>query len=126
MVDETMNEEGRLSMMLSNINEILNSAEMGVFRVILCKGEHPQLRGSLKFRELLGVDADQQLTDEEFYDYWYSRIVPAGTMSLGATFEDILSGNRFEKTYRWNHPRLLFAMCVVAVLLGITMMERVW
>lgn len=106
MVDETMNEEGRLSMMLSNINEILNSAEMGVFRVILCKGEHPQLRGSLKFRELLGVDADQQLTDEEFYDYWYSRIVPAGTMSLGATFEDILSGNRFEKTYRWNHPTL--------------------
>lgn len=106
MIDETMKEEGRLSMMLSSVNEILNSAEMGVFRVTLCKGEHPKLRGSLKFRELLGVKADQQLTDEDFYDYWYSRAVAAESRSLDATLNELLNSDRFEKTYRWNHPTL--------------------
>lgn len=45
-------------MQMDRVDEILNSAEMGIYRIILRKGEHPRLQGSAKLRELLGVDKD--------------------------------------------------------------------
>lgn len=97
---------GKLPMQMDRVDEILNSAEMGIYRIILRKGEHPRLQGSAKLRELLGVDKDCRFTEEEFYDYWYSRIAPADVLSKGASFEDIFDQDHFENTYRWNHPTL--------------------
>ena len=73
MTDRTMAlDRGELPLRPDRINEILNSAEMGIYRIIMRKGEHPRLQGSTKLRELLGVDKDCSFTEEEFYDYWYS------------------------------------------------------
>lgn len=93
-------------MRMDRVDEILNSAEIGIYRIILRKGEHPRLQGSAKLRELLGVDKDCRFTEEEFYDYWYSRIAPADVLSKGTSLEDIFDQDHFESTYRWNHPTL--------------------
>lgn len=99
-------DRGELPLRLDRINEILNSAEIGIYRIILRKGEHPRLQGSTKLRELLGVDKDCSFTEEEFYDYWYSHIAPADVLSKGTSLEDIFDQDHFESTYRWDHPTL--------------------
>lgn len=97
---------GKLPMQMDRVDEILNSAEIGIYRIILRKGEHPRLQGSAKLRELLGVDKDCRFTEEEFYDYWYSRIAPADVLSKGMSLDDIFDQDHFENTYRWDHPTL--------------------
>lgn len=99
-------DRGELPLRPDRINEILNSAEMGIYRIIMRKGEHPRLQGSTKLRELLGVDKDCSFTEEEFYDYWYSHIAPADALSKGTSLEEIFDQEHFESTYRWNHPTL--------------------
>lgn len=99
-------DSGKLPLRMDRVNEILNSAEMGIYRIILRKGDRPRLQGSTKLRELLGVDKDCRFTEEEFYDYWYSRIAPADVLSKGTSLEDIFDQDHFESTYRWNHPTL--------------------
>ena len=71
---------GKLPMQMDRVDEILNSAEIGIYRIVMRKGEHPRLQGSAKLRELLGVDKDCRFTEEEFYDYWYSHIAPADVL----------------------------------------------
>lgn len=56
-------DRGELPLRLDRINEILNSAEIGIYRIILRKGEHPRLQGSAKLREQLGVDKDCSFTE---------------------------------------------------------------
>lgn len=44
MTDRTMAlDRGELPLRPDRINEILNSAEMGIYRIIMRKGEHPRL-----------------------------------------------------------------------------------
>lgn len=107
MTDRTMTlDGGKLPMQMDRVDEILNSAEIGIYRIIMRKGEHPRLQGSAKLRELLGVDKDCSFTEEEFYDYWYSHIAPADVLSKGTSLEDIFDHDHFDSTYRWNHPTL--------------------
>lgn len=114
----TASKDGKLPMQMDRMNEILNSAEMGIYRIILRKGERPRLQGSTKLRELLGVDKDCHFTEEEFYDYWYSRIASADVLSKGASLENIFHSDHFESTYRWDHPALgmRYARCGGVVL----------
>lgn len=45
MTDRTMTlDGGKLPMQMDRVNEILNSAEMGIYRIILRKGDHPRLQ----------------------------------------------------------------------------------
>lgn len=106
---------GKLPMQMDRVDEILNSAEIGIYRIIMRKGEHPRLQGSAKLRELLGVDKDYSFTEEEFYDYWYSHIAPADVLSRVRRLRIfsimiILIAHTAGTTLRW-----VCAMHVVAV-----------
>lgn len=102
-------------MQMDRVNEILNSAEMGIYRIILRKGDHPRLQGSTKLRELLGVDKDCRFTEEEFYDYWYSRIAPADVLSKGMSLDDIFDQDHLRIHTAGTTLRWVCAMRVVAV-----------
>ena len=54
MTDRTMTlDGGKLPMQMDRVNEILNSAEMGIYRIILRKGDHPRLQGSTKLDQII-------------------------------------------------------------------------
>ena len=61
------------------------------------------MHGNAKMMKLLGIE-DQQLSEEEIYDAWYSRIVPEDLDSVQKAVEEMLEGKLSESTYRWTHP----------------------
>ena len=54
-------------------------------------------------RNLLGIEGD--LTPEECYAHWYSRIVPGHEESVNAMVRSMREGDNIRQTlYLWNHP----------------------
>ena len=96
-------EESRQALLENN--EIIASAGFGVWHIILEDGKAPSMRGNAKMIELLGITG-QDLTEEEIYDFWYSRIDKDALPSVQKSVSEMLEGKLSENTYLWEHPEL--------------------
>ena len=88
---------------LADTDEIMADAGFGMWHITLEDGGAPRMRANAKMRELLGI-AGQELTEEETYDAWYSRIPASELPSVQKSVGEMLEGRLSENTYRWIHP----------------------
>lgn len=85
------------------IDDIIDSAQIGVWHIYMFDGEKPRMKATPKMRELLGIDK-RVLTEEEIFDLWYSRIKPSSLPSVKESIKDIKTKGFSENTYVWLHP----------------------
>ena len=97
---------GNLKMPLGNIKAILDAAAVGVYRIILTPGCKPRLEASSKMLELLGLERDCELSEEEVYEHWFSRICSEAIDLVKYTIEKVTAGVQREAVYQWNNPKL--------------------
>lgn len=88
---------------LAQTDEIVSDAGFGTWQIILEEGKEPRMHGNTKMMQLLGIEG-QQLSEEEIYNAWYSRIVPEDIDSVHKSVEEMLEGKLSENIYRWEHP----------------------
>lgn len=97
---------GKLKMPLDKIRAILNAAGVGVYRIILSPECKSRMEVSSKMLELLGLERDCELSEEEVYEYWFSRICSDAIDLVNCTVEQITAGVQREVIYQWNNPKL--------------------
>ena len=88
---------------LADTDEIMADAGFGMWHITLEDGKAPRMRANPKMKVLLGVEG-QDLTEEEIYHAWYSRIPESELPSVTKSVGEMLAGQRSENTYRWVHP----------------------
>jgi len=106
MIHEEKEKEEAQNQKLKEYNQIIANAGMGVWYIRLKEDENPRMEPNEKMVELLGLQADTKLTEEEIYDWWYSRISPEAIPSVLESVKEMMSGQFSENTYQWNHPTL--------------------
>ena len=89
---------------LADAEDIIAEAGFGMWHIMLQEGKEPRLRGNAKMMELLGIEGED-LTEEEIYAGWYSRIHPEDLASVQKSVGEMLEGKVSENTYRWEHPK---------------------
>ena len=97
---------------LEETDEIIAEAGFGIWHIIYEEGRPARLQGNPKMLELLGV-AGCDLTEEEVYDAWYTRILSEDIPSVERSVNEMLAGRLSENTYRWNHPErgIIYVRC---------------
>lgn len=95
-----------LIMQMSNIKDVLETAAMGIWRIIFKDGCRPRLKASDEMLKLLGIEKGRQMTEEELCDWWYKRVYPDDIHIAEGYMKTLASGQRMEVTYRWIHPTL--------------------
>ncbi len=97
---------------LAQTNEIISDAGYGTWYIILEDGEKPRMHGNNKMMQLLGLEG-QDLSHEEIFDAWYSRIIHEEIPLLQKNLDAMLKGDFTEVTYRWDHPTkgVLYIRC---------------
>ena len=88
---------------LSELKSILKEAEMGTWRIELFEGREPRMMVDSKMAELLGIES-VDLTPEEIYNAWFSRITPEAVESVLRSVGRMQEGFADENTYLWLHP----------------------
>lgn len=106
VISDVDEEKRKQQEQLKDITDTVELAEMGIWRIALFDGEQPKMKASDKMLELLGLGREANLTDEEIYTAWYSRIYEDALPSVQESVNKMLAGQRDENTYRWNHPVL--------------------
>jgi len=90
---------------LKENNDIIASANIGIWHMIFLDGQTPRMKANPKMRELMALPED--ITDEEeMYRYWHDRIVPEYLPSVEASTAQMMAGEQSENTYLWVHPTL--------------------
>lgn len=91
---------------ISEIRDIIASAEMGTWRIELVDGEEPRMYVDDTMRMLLGVEGEEARlrTPEQTYTDWFSNIKPEAVPSVLRSVESMQQGNFDENTYLWMHP----------------------
>ena len=97
---------GNLKMPLGNIKAILDAAAVGVYRIIYTPGRKPRMEASAKMLELLGLERDCELSEEEVYEHWFSRICSEAIDLVKYTIEKVTAGVQREAVYQWDNPKL--------------------
>lgn len=97
---------GNLKMPLGNIKAILDAAAVGVYRIIYTPGCKPRMEASAKMLELLGLERDCELSEEEVYEHWFSRICSEAIDLVKYTMEKVTAGVQREAVYQWDNPKL--------------------
>lgn len=97
---------GNLKMPLGNIKAILDAAAVGVYRIIYNPGRKPRMEASAKMLELLGLERDCELSEEEVYEHWFSRICSEAIDLVKYTMEKVTAGVQREAVYQWDNPKL--------------------
>ena len=97
---------------LADAEDIIAEAGFGMWHIVLEDGKAPRMRGNEKMKELLGISG-QDLTEEEVYEGWYSRIVEADIPLVQNSIAEMIEGQFSENTYRWEHPErgLMWVRC---------------
>ncbi len=90
---------------LAEMREIFAASGMGSWSIYLLEGKAPTMVPDDLMRELLGIE-DEDLTPEEIYDLWFSRIAPSCVQSVLDSVEKMKTVGRDENTYLWIHPFL--------------------
>ncbi len=113
--DELENRRSEVEQVLVDLaeqNDIIANVGLGIWHIYIKDDEKCRLRGNRKMLELLGI-SDNELTEEELYDFWISRVAPESMPSVDRSVQEILSGLFSENTYQWNHPTkgLIYVRC---------------
>lgn len=108
-VDSTVDEKSRINVFgklhneKSEIEDIIASAQIGIWHIYLFEGEEPRLEATPKMKELMGV-TDPDMSEENLYDAWYSRIKKSAIPSVNASVAEMIEKGFSENTYKWVHP----------------------
>ena len=97
---------------LVETGDIVADAGFGIWHITLEEGQPPRMQANAKMQELLGVSG-QDLTEEQTYDAWYSRVLEEDLPSVHRSVSEMLEGRLSENTYRWNHPErgIIYVRC---------------
>lgn len=87
-----------------DIEETLEGARTGLWKIELEDGCVPKLYADKTMRMLLGVT--EEFSPEECYRYWFERIEPEYVAMVQEVTCEILQKHRSEVIYPWNHPTL--------------------
>lgn len=93
------------------IRSILAQANTGLWMIELEDGKEPRMYVESAMRGLLGIE--EELSPEECYRFWYSRIYLEDEIGIQEAVGRILSMDFAEVQYSWNHPKLgrVFVRC---------------
>ena len=97
-------QKGRLP--VGKINDVLDSASMGVWQIRMIDGCKPQMVASDAMLKLLGQEDTGIEDEEELYEAWASRICPNSQSAIKKYLDEIVKTGRSEVVYNWNHPKL--------------------
>lgn len=101
---ETMFErERKRNAHLLELQNIIAASEMGTWHIELFDGMEPRIVSDNYMKVLLGVDT-MDLTPEETYKFWMSRIPEEYLPSVYNSVAIMKSGRKDENTYGYNHP----------------------
>lgn len=90
-----------------NLKSILASTDMGIWNLFIEeKKNRYRLQPNAKMKEIIGIPADSNMSEEEMCALLISRIHPSDKVKFDKYNESLINGNRAECTYRWNHPTL--------------------
>ena len=111
-LEEKTRELARSMDALEETDKILANAGFGVWHIFLEDGKAPEMTGNVKMLELLGISG-KELSPNEVYDAWYSRICPEDLESVHNSVDEMLRGKLSENTYRWCHPQkgIIYVRC---------------
>jgi len=99
------NEENRRAFAeISEIRDIISSANMGTWKIELVDGEEPRMYVDDKMKELLGISGIEY-TPEEAYTAWFNNVMPEAVPSVLESVNCMKEGNFDENTYKWLHPQ---------------------
>ena len=90
---------------LTEMEDIINSADMGIWHIELIENKIPRMIANDKMLELLGVK-DKGLNPEETFDAWFNNIKPDAVESVLNSVKRMEEGFFDENTYLWIHPVL--------------------
>ena len=88
---------------LEEIEDIIASTNIGIWRIELFDGQAPRMMADREMRKLLAIE-NQDLTPEETYNVWHSRIKDTSLSSVTNSVNEMISGKKSENTYIWIHP----------------------
>ena len=88
---------------LADTDGIMADAGFGMWHITLEEGKAPRMRANAKMKELLGIEG-KELTEEETYEAWHSRIPESELPGVNKSVAEMLDGKLSENTYRWIHP----------------------
>ena len=89
---------------LAENNATIANAGYGIWAITQSPSDqHPRMSGSGKTLETMGLRPGE-LTEEQLYDFWHSRIVPEDLPSVEKSVAEMSAGKKSENTYRWQHP----------------------
>lgn len=97
---------GNLKMPLDKIRAVLDAAAVGVYRIVLTSGCKPRMEASAKMLELLGLERNCNLSEEEVYEHWFSRVCSDSIDLVKSTMKQINAGVQREAVYKWDNPKL--------------------
>ncbi len=111
-IQDVFLEEDRLYRKLNEQQEnlirtenIISTAGIGTWMITLFDDEEPKMYADKKMQELLAIK-DDNLTPEEIYQAWYSKIDEKEIPRVLACVDRMRKGEQSEVTYLWNHPEL--------------------
>ncbi|MCR5546425.1 MAG: sensor domain-containing diguanylate cyclase [Lachnospiraceae bacterium] len=88
---------------ISSIQDIIASANMGVWQIELVDGEEPRMYVNATMRSLLGI-VDREDSPEATYRDWFDNITPKAVTSVLESVDKMKRGLFSENTYLWVHP----------------------
>ena len=97
---------------LEDANSIIANAGFGTWYITLAEKQKPKMFANPMMQETLGIEG-KNLTEEEIYEFWHSRIPEEELPSVEASVQEMLEGKVSENTYRWEHPEkgIIYVRC---------------
>lgn len=97
---------------LEDTNSIIANAGFGIWYITLAEKQKPKMFANPMMQEALGIEG-KNLTEEEIYEFWHSRIPEEELPSVEASVQEMLEGKVSENTYRWEHPEkgIIYVRC---------------
>lgn len=89
-----------------DIDKVLNAAEMGMWVIEIDNNKKPRLFPSDIMLNLLGIEKEYNLTYEEIYEYWFSKIDHKEVYKVFQAIELLQTEKEIEVEYNWYHPLL--------------------
>ena len=87
---------------MSKVQEILLEAQTGLWVMEMDEGRPPRMYADQAMLALLGIE--DELSPEACYSHWYCRIEQAYLPLVEDSMVKIISDNRAEVKYPWQHP----------------------
>ena len=102
-IDEQKRKELKQQREMTDIRDIIASANMGTWHIELIEGQEPRMIVDDKMAELLGIKKED-FSPEGTYTAWFSNIKPEAVESVLASVGKMQQGFLDENTYLWLHP----------------------